>query len=154
MRAALAAGLVLMAAPALADDWQRYENRTYGYGVDVPPGLVWRGEGGTGDGQDFTSPTVTLSLRGQMAPDGFEAAVRDWHDWETGQGWNIVFEAVTPTAARVSARRPGWLMEMRALDICGDALVTLQLEYGTADVAAMQPVLHRLASSLTTTRRC
>jgi hypothetical protein len=154
VRSALAALLVLMAAPALADDWQRYENRTYGYAVDVPPGLVWRGESGTGDGQDFTSPTATLSLSGKMTPDGFEAAVRDWRDWEAGQGWNIVFEAVTPAAARVSARRAGWLMEMRALNLCGDALVTLQLEYGTADVAAMQPVLDRLAASFTATRRC
>ena len=54
MRVMLAALLILLTAPASAEDWQRYENRLYGYAVDIPPGLMWRGESGNGDGQDFT----------------------------------------------------------------------------------------------------
>ena len=154
MKALLAAVLLLAASPAAAQEWQRYENQLYGYAVDVPPGLQWRGEGGNDDGQDFTAPTITLSLQGSVALDGFEAAVREWRDWESGQGWNIMFEMVTPTRASVSARRSGWLMEMRALALCGDALVKLQLEYGVADAAAMQPVIDRLATSLSRTRAC
>ncbi len=154
MRAVLAGVLMLAMAPALADEWRRYENQRYGYAVDVPPGLLWRGESGSGDGQDFTSPTVTLSLRGEPTPEGLEAAVRDWREWEAGQGWNVVYEMMTPTRASVSAKRPGWLMEMRAIGLCGDAMVKLQLEYGTADVAAMQPVIDRLVASFMATRRC
>ena len=138
--------MLLAASPAAAQEWQRYENQLYGYAVDVPPGLQWRGEGGNGDGQDFTTPTITLSLQGSVALDGFEAAVREWRDWESGQGWN--------TRASVSARRSGWLRERRALALCGDALVKLQLEYGVADAAAMQPIIDRLATSLSRTRAC
>jgi hypothetical protein len=146
--------LLLLATPAFADDWQRYENQLYGYAIDVPPGLLWRGEGGNGDGQDFTTPTVTLHVRAAPSPAGFEASVRDWQDWEGGQGWNIAFQSVTPTRAALSARRPGWLMEMRGIDLCGTAWVKFQLEYGVADVATMGPVIERLASSLARTRPC
>jgi hypothetical protein len=146
--------LALAASPALADDWQRYENQLYGYAVDIPPGLLWRGEGGNGDGQDFTTPTLTLILRGKLTPEGFETAIREWREWESQMGWNLMYETVTPTRASFSARRSGWLMEMRALALCSDAMVKLQVEYGTADAAAMQPVIERLARSLSSTRRC
>lgn len=150
----LAAALILLAAPAVAEEWQRYDNDVYGYALEIPPGLQWRGEGGNGDGQDFTSPTVTLSVRAEMAPEGFEAAIRSWRNWESRQGWNLVYEMTTPTEASASARRSGWLMEMRALSLCGEALVKLQLEYGTADVAALRAVVERLAQSLEATRPC
>ena len=64
MRALFLAALLIV-SPALADDWQRYENTTYGYSIDIPPGLLWRGESYEGDGQDFTTPTLTLSLKGK-----------------------------------------------------------------------------------------
>jgi hypothetical protein len=150
----LATLLLALASPALSDEWRRYENTTYGFAVDIPPGLQWRGESGDGNGQDFTSPTVTLSLVAEPSSDGFEAAVREWEAWEAGQGWNVVSRMITPTRASVSARRAGWLMEMRGLSLCGDAAVTLQLEYASADVAAMQPIVERLGSSLAVTRRC
>lgn len=146
--------LLLLATPAFADDWQRYENQLYGYAVDVPPGLEWRGEGANGDGEDFTTPTLTLHVRAEPSPGGFAAAVREWQEWETNMGWNIVFQSVTPTAATLSAKRPGWLMEMRAIDLCDAAWVKVQLEYGVADVAAMKPVIERLAASLSKTRPC
>lgn len=146
--------LLLLATPAAADDWQRYENQLYGYAIDVPPGPEWRGEGSNGDGQDFTTPTVTLHVRAEPSPAGFESSVHDWQEWEAGQGWNIVFQSVTPTRAALSAKRPGWLMEMRAIDLCGIAWVKFQLEYSVADVAAMGPVVERLASSLAKTRPC
>ncbi len=150
----LLALVALLAQPALADDWQRYENQLYGYAIDIPPGLLWRGEGGNGDGQDFTTPTVTLHVRAEPSPDGFESAFRGWQDWEAGQGWNMVFQSVTPTAATLSAKRSGWLMEMRAIDLCAAAWVKFQIEYTTADAGKMGPVIERLAASLTTTRPC
>lgn len=154
MRAIFAALFLLLAAPALADDWQRYENTTYGYTLDIPPGLLWRGEGGNGDGQAFTTPTVTLMVQGLPAPAGFEAAIRKWRDWESRMGWNLVFEMTTPSAASASARRSGWLMEMRAITICGDAVALLQIEYGTVEAVTMKPTIERLARSLRATRRC
>lgn len=150
----LLALLLLLATPACADDWERYENQLYGYTIYIPPGLLWRGEGSNGDGQDFTTPTVTLHVSAAPSPEGFEAAVRDWQEWEAGQGWNIVFQSVTPTAAAFSAKRSGWLLDARAIDLCGTTWVKVQLEYGVADVAAMGPVIERLASSLMRTRRC
>ena len=42
----------------------------------------------------------------------FEAAIRDWRDWEARQGWNLVHEMTTPTRTTASARRSGWLMDI------------------------------------------
>lgn len=153
MKALLVAAL-LMVSPAFADEWRRYENAAYGYEVDIPPGLVWRGESYEGDGQDFTSPTVTLSLQGKLAPEGFEPAIRDWREWEMQMGWTFTYEMTTPSAASASAKRPNWLLEMRALPLCSGALARLQLEYGINDAVAMKPVIERLAASFKRTARC
>lgn len=150
----LLALFMLLASPALADDWQRYENQLYGYALDIPPGLLWRGEGSNGDGQDFTSPTVTLHVRAEPSPNGFEASFRKWQEWEAGQGWNVVFQSVTPTWASLSARRSGWLMELRAIDLCRTAWVNVQLEYTVTNAVTMRPIIERLASSLARTRPC
>jgi hypothetical protein len=144
----------LLVSPAVADDWQRYDNSAYGYSIDIPPGLLWRGESYEGDGQDFTTPTLTLSLIGKRAPDGFEAAIRKWRDWETQMGWTVTYAMTTPTAASVSAKRPNWLLEMRAVSICGDALALMQLEYGIGDAGKMNKTIERLATSFKATRRC
>jgi hypothetical protein len=153
MRALFLAALLIV-SPALADDWQRYENTTYGYSIDIPPGLLWRGESYERDGQDFTTPTLTLSLKGKHMPDGFEAAIRDWREWETQMGWTLTYEMTTPGAASASGKRPNWLLEMRAVPLCNDALAIMQLEYGVGDAANMKPVIARLASSFKATRRC
>ena len=89
---ALALLVLLLATPALGDEWGHYANTRFGYEIDVPPGLLARGEAGDGAGQDFTSPTVTLMGTGEAADAaGFEAAVADWRQWEERQGWNVMF---------------------------------------------------------------
>ncbi len=153
MRALFLAAL-LMISPALGDEWQRYENTAYGYSIDIPPGLIWRGESYEGDGQDFTTPTLTLSLQGKRMPDGFEAAIRDWREWETRMGWTFTYGMTTPSAAAASGKRPNWLLEMRAISICNDALAIMQLEYGIGDAGRMNKTIERLASSFKATRRC
>ena len=153
MKALLVAAL-LMVSPAFADEWRRYENTAYGYVVDVPPGLQWRGESYEGDGQDFTTPTLTLSLRAKMTPDGFEAAVQEWREWETQMGWIFTYDMTTPRNATASGKRPNWLLEMRAVSICDQAIAIMQVEYGIADVARMKPIIERLASSFRATRKC
>ncbi len=153
MRLALAL-IALIASPTLADEWRRYENQLYSYAIDIPPGFLWRGEASNGDGQDFTTPTLTLSVRALPTPDGFAAAIGDWKEWEVSQGWNLVFEMTAPSRAEASARRSGWLMEMRAIDLCRTAYVQFQLEYAIADVGRMANIIERLASSLERTRPC
>ena len=88
------------------------------------------------------------------APGGLEAAIRKWRDWETQMGWTFTFEMTTPRAASASAKRPNWLLEMRALPLCGATIALLQLEYGINDAVQMQPVIARLASSFTAMRKC
>ena len=153
MRALLVAALLTI-SPAFADEWQRYDNTAFGYSVDIPPGLQWRGESYEGDGQDFTTPTLTLSLRANMTPEGFEAAIREWSAWETKMGWTFTYAMTTPRSASASGKRSGWLLEMRALSICDQAVAIMQVEYGLADIARMKPVIERLASSFKPTRKC
>ncbi len=153
-RLALTLLLLLLASPALANEWGHYVNTRYGFEIDVPPGLMARGE--AAGGQDFTSPTVTLMVQGEPVGDaGFETAVADWRQWEERQGWTVMFQATTPSSAQFSGRRNGWAVESRAILLCGGtALARFQLEYGTADGPRMGAVIERLARSLRATGRC
>ena len=51
---------VLFSIPAHAQDWSRYDNARFGFGVDIPPGFVGAGESENGDGQAFKADVTHL----------------------------------------------------------------------------------------------
>ena len=97
MRAGLAALLIAFAAPAIADDWGRYENARFGYAVDVPPGFEGQGEADNGDGQVFSTPTAELRVYGGYIVEGdFEDEVKALQQTAAEAGWTITYQATAP----------------------------------------------------------
>ncbi|RYE83786.1 MAG: hypothetical protein EOP19_13070 [Hyphomicrobiales bacterium] len=79
MRPILILLLILLACPALASEWGRYENARFGYVVAVPPGFSGAPEADNGDGRVFSSHDGTQTLRvfgGTVLEGDFEAEAR------------------------------------------------------------------------------
>lgn len=146
---------VLLAGPALAAGWGRYENARFGYEVGVPPGFDWGEEADNGDGIVFTKSDGTQVMRAYggnvMEPD-FELAAGQSADFFDDQGWNITYQRTTPSWASFSGTKGGKVLYVRMISLCdGDQYATFELEYPKRDLSKMDSVVGRLVGSLVET---
>jgi hypothetical protein len=149
-----ALALLLLPAPALAQDWEQYANARFGFAIDVPPGFVGKGEADNGDGQVFTSADGSLILRayGGFATDGFAPTLRAGLGYAREAGWTLTYTRVTDTWAVYSGTRDDRILYARAIPVCGGAaFASYELDYPVADKDAMDPVIGRLNDALTET---
>lgn len=152
MRTLLTLLAMLLAVPALADEWGHYVNPRFGYAIDVPPGFVGQGESANGDGQAFETPTADLLVFGSYILDGgFEDEVRFRQQAWTTEGWAITYQATTPTWASYSGVKGSRVFYERVIPLCGDAVGVFSLQHGTADLQAFNVIIERLVRSLKAT---
>lgn len=150
MRLLFAVLLALSAAPALAAEWGHYVNERFGVEADVPPGFGADEPSANGDGQRFSTPTARLAIYGSLIDEGdFESAVAQRQQWTETDGWNITYQARSPSWAIWSGKRGSRILYARAIRICdGNVLGAFELEYSEADRVAFDAVVERLARSL------
>jgi hypothetical protein len=138
--------LLFLSGPALAQDWQRYENAGLGYVVDIPPEFT-----GNGDGMSFQRPSKGqgLVVWGGVALGGFERAVTDRMASAEQDGWTIAYQAVTPSWASFSAVKGQHIRHQRMIALCDDSqYAAFTLDYMSSDATTMDPVVERLERSL------
>ena len=153
LRLLLVALLVVAAGPVLGAEWGHYENARFGYGIDVPPGFMGRGEAENGDGEVFATPVATLTVFGGniMAAD-FEAEVRQRQTWAAADGWALTYQMTTPTKASFSGKHGARILYARMIALCGGTQFGMfELEYSVADIKAFDAVVGRLVQSLKAT---
>jgi hypothetical protein len=142
--------LLLVPLPALAGGWGHYVNERYGVEADVPPGFTAGRPPVNGDGLGFTTSTADLRITGAFIIDtDFEGEVRKEIGWREDDGWNVTYQAITPSWATYSGKRGNRIFYIRAIRMCGGEIIgEFDLEYAAADVAAYDPIVSRLAGSL------
>lgn len=146
---------LLFAAPVLAEDWGRYSNDRFGYGIDVPPGFDWGRESDNGDGRAFRDGTRKLSAwGGTIIEDSFESAARAAIGSAADDGWTITYEAVTPDWASFSGTQGQRVLYERMIALCDGQYAAFRLEYSVPDIGRMTPVVERLVQSLTAIAAC
>lgn len=146
--------LLLLATPALAQDWRAYDNGALGYAVDVPAGLGQVAE--TDEGLVIQSRTVTLTVFGlTVAPMDFTTAVATAIASSEDEGYVVSERRVTPEWARYSAVSGAQQQAVGLVALCdGASLAAYELRYMETDAAAMVPVIERLSSTLRVNRPC
>jgi hypothetical protein len=155
LKGVLAALLMALAAPAMADDWGRYENTRFGYTIDVPPGFEGQGEADNGDGQVFSTPTAELRVYGGYILEGdFEDEVKALQQTAIDAGWTITYQAATPRWASYSGTQGSRIFYARAIALCDGAVAEFSLTYGKADLRAFDPIVERLVRSLKPAGSC
>ena len=150
MRILFALIFALLVGPALAEDWGHYVNERFGIEADVPPGFAPEAPPANGDGQGYATPTAHLSIYGSLIVEGdFESTVAQRLKWAADDGWNITYQATTPSWASWSGKRGSRILYARAIRMCGgDMYGAFELEYSSADLQAFNPVVDRLVGSL------
>lgn len=149
--------LVLMTLPVLAFGWEHYENARFGYAVDIPPQFEGLGESDNGDGQMFRymARAQLLTVWGGEARGGFAAEVAAMQAAATEGGWNISYQATTPTWAHFKAQRGERRLHQRMIALCGGTrYAAFALQYAMQEVAEVEMVIERMEGSLRGTGEC
>ena len=155
MRGILAALLLAVAGPTVADDWGRYENARFGYAIDIPPGFDGQGEADNGDGQVFATPTAELRVYGGYVLEGdFEDEVNALQQTAVEAGWTITYQAVTPRWASYSGTQGSRIFYARAIALCDGAVAEFSLTYGKVDLQPFNQIVERLVRSLKPVGTC
>ncbi|WDR06598.1 hypothetical protein PSQ90_03800 [Devosia rhodophyticola] len=159
MRALVLVVMLVCAIPALASDWGYYSNARFGYGIDIPPDFTGLGESDNGDGQRFerTGRAQILVVWGGNALAGFGVETAERIGYLAPKGWNVTYQATTPTWASFSAVAGQRVLYQRMIALCGgQQYAAFQLKYSMIDIAKMNAVVEQLVASLSaeTSRNC
>ena len=140
---------LLLAAPALAQGWERYDNTRFGYSIAVPENFVGGGESANGDGQRFELPgrVTSLLVWGGYLED-FEGEVAARMEGDGAEGWSITYQATSPKWASWSGAKGGKVLYQRMILLCdGASYAAFRMEYGQVDRPSMDRVVERLVAS-------
>lgn len=152
MRTLILIAFALLATPAFAQGWERYDNARFGYSMDLPPVFAGSGESYTSDGESFYNPKGAqgLVVWGASLEGDFESEVTSTMDLAVAEnGWNITYQAVTPRWASFSGIENGRVLYQRMILLCdGTSYAAFRAEYSVSDTAEMNPVIERLVQSL------
>ena len=149
MRALIFLILTALACPALAVDWEAYGNARFGYTIEVPPGFDWGKEADNGDGRSFRSgATKLLVWGGNITEDSFESVAAAAKAFAIADGWNITYEAVTPSWASYSGTQGQRVLYQRMIALCDMQYAAFRLEYSAVDIGKVEPVVERLVQTL------
>ena len=153
MRGTLAALLMLAASPAAAEEWRQYDNAAFGYAIELPASFAIEEQNEAR--LVLRDGPRTLEVFGlDLAPLGFEEAVKLAIGSSEDEGFAIVTQTVTPDWAHWSGADGARQVAIAVVPLCGSALAGYELRYQEADGIAMQPVIDRLTSSLARTGTC
>ncbi len=136
--------MAVLSAPALAGDWEHYENGRFRFSIDVPGGFLAKPAPENGDGQKWTTPDGYAEL---MAYGSYGAR------FETEKA-----AAKADPAARYFASGKGWFVAsglrdrtifyVKTIRGCDDALITFRFDYPALRKISYDGLIKRIAKSL------
>jgi hypothetical protein len=141
--------LLLLASPALAQDWRRYENPQYGFGLELPPG--YSGNAGVFRSEDGAE--VLKVSGGAVQPGSFdEFWEKTQSDYEAA-GWSLRYEPVAPHWTTFTGERNGQALFVKMMPLCGGTkqFGMISLEYPADDPTTLERIAFRVADSMTRT---
>jgi len=146
----------VMTVPALAFGWGHYENTRFGYAIDIPPNFEGGRQSGNEDGQMFRwmARAQLLTVWGGNAPGGFEQETAAMLAKASADGWNISYQATTPTWAHFKAQRGERMLHQRMIALCDGQYAAFLFDFAMQEVANVEPVIERLERSLRGERSC
>ncbi|WP_183364575.1 hypothetical protein [Gellertiella hungarica] len=138
---ALATGI---AAPALAEGWEHYENARFRFVIDVPEGFVAKPAPDNGDGQKWTTPdgyaeliafgSLGTTFNAEKAAAKADPAGRYF---ASGKSWFVT-----------SGIRDRTIFYARTIRGCDGAVITFRFEYPALRKISYDGLIKRIGKSL------
>jgi hypothetical protein len=144
-------GLAVAATQVSADDWRRYDNSRYVYGIDIPPGFSDVAEAENSDGGVSTSTDGMAELRvwgAYLVDRDFKSDIADRIQSDSSDRWDISYDRRTTDSASWSGSKGGRVFYARAAKGCDDAAIFFRLEYERSQLRAYDAIVGRLVKSL------
>lgn len=150
----------LFATPALAEDWQTYDNPRYGFSVQVPAaGWEAQPDPDNGDGRSWysTDRRSVIKAWGSMLASDFATDAAERVAEEKAKGWNITSDMgwnmdlkEGPEGWHVySASVDGRMIQQKAIVTCGGTVaIFVRLENFESDYANFLTITDTLINSL------
>jgi serine/threonine-protein kinase len=146
----LAALLLAVAAPAVAQEWRSFTNDRFGTTADVP--AAWRENPppANGDGLSFTSPDGTATVAVYGGFQAFDTLAESVAILEAPlDGETITYRHTDRKAVVVSGLRGDTIFYRRSVLSCGDKIWNgVSIEYPAADKAKYDALVTHIARSL------
>jgi hypothetical protein len=156
MRILIATLSLLAAAPAAAQEWNRFGSERFGFALDIPPDYSISFESENGDGRVYhgAGGDHLLAIWGADLDAGFLPEVRARMSQDKSDGWDISYERLTPEWASYSGTKNDTIRYVRAVRLCDDRAAFFYLEYPREEKEALDPVVVRLVRSMRRTDPC
>jgi serine/threonine-protein kinase len=145
----LAAALLLLAGPALAEDWRSYHNDRFGPTAEYPAAWKMEPEPENNDGRQFSSPDgdASVSIYGHFAMDS--RAEEMARKAEADDGETVTYSAKGANWVVLSGTRGEKIFYRKSLLSCGDQVWnTLTVEYPAQDKSKYDKLVAHMAASL------
>jgi hypothetical protein len=140
---------LLVAGPALAENWRSYHNDRFGPTADYPAGWTMGPEPENNDGRRFSSPDgdAFVIISGNFAMDS--RAEEMARNAEPNEGETVTYSAKGNNWVVLSGTRDGRIFYKKSLLSCGDQVWNnLYIEYPAEDKVIYDKLVSHMAASL------
>jgi hypothetical protein len=153
MRALLVAVAMLLAVhSAAAADWATYENKRFGFSLDLPPQFAAVSGADQIDRRSLASADGSEQLTisgGIVQPGSFNSEWKQQQAALTDAGWALSYEPKPPNWTSFTGTRGERSLYVKMIPLCGGTkqYAMFALEYPSADEAKVEPDVLRMAGS-------
>lgn len=136
--------------PALSQFWGQYQNPSFHYAIDIPPGFESSraNEDGTGAIYYRLDAEQVLSLWAGENALGIEAVAGAQAQELEAQGWVLGMNTSTPDWSALTAQRDHRISIERIIELCEPGQYAgFRMEFHIRDLASIEPVIEGLTRS-------
>ena len=141
---------ILVAIPAIAQEWQQFGSKRFGFVFDIPPSYELSERYEDGGGAMFLNPDGDLIVvwgidmqRGDFLPH-----IREWIERDRGEGWDVTYERVTSGWAAYSGVREGMIRYVKGITVCEGRAAFFLLDYPLENKREYDPIVVRMEKTL------
>jgi hypothetical protein len=157
LRAILAA-LLMLASPALAEEWTQHVDERYGFQIDIPASFEQVRDPALGATTlYYKTPVADLFIdTNYQEAASFEADMRKGVQLSQDMlGATVLESVITPTEAALLLTQGGKQVRSKTILLCGqDYVARYRLEYFTANAQLYAPLIDHLDRSFRRTASC
>ncbi|WP_202295171.1 hypothetical protein [Mesorhizobium sp. 131-2-1] len=132
----------------LAQAWQPFGVRQFGFTFDVPPGFVLTQRSDQGAAFQGANEAFIAVWGARLGKASFRAEIEHRMVEDEKAGWKLTYRRVTPRWASYSGINNGQIRYVRAIAVCNDRAALFTINYSRSEKLPYDPLVVRMVRSL------